>query len=514
MATPRLKTHPNCENSFPRTIAGVNRADAAARRAAFCFSAPALSVTIGTSTRDQGAGGERAKQNVRAHLRDATDPRRALNRDRPMRFHCRPPSPRSLAPRRLSARIAAACSILLLLSPIGARAAYKLEPGDALDFSVVGVPQLKQTVRVDVDGDASFPLIGQLKVSGLTLDELRTQLQRAYPSKVLQTNNAEGQEVLVAPQAEAISLQIAEYRPVYVDGDVEHPGQQTYTPGLTVRQAIALAGGFDVMHFRMANPFMESADLRGQNETLWMEFARQQAHVLRLQAELGDTGDAWKEMSTPLPASTIASINELEAQQQKVEQDKLAKDQALLRQQIAQIDAQLEFLAQQQRNEVADLQHDLADIARTSGLVREGLETSIREAEDRHNVGETRARISDNVLQAGALAKTRSELMRSFEQMAEQRRADLLKDLEQARADLAATQAKLHSTGDKILYVGLVRSQLVRGLGSRPSVQIVRRGETIAGTEESELQPGDTVEIALDPASALHADADASPAHP
>ena len=42
-----------------------------------------------------------------------------------------------------------------------------------------------------------------------------------------------------------------EQRPVYLNGDVSRPGEQRYRLGLTVRQTIALAGGYDIMRFRM-----------------------------------------------------------------------------------------------------------------------------------------------------------------------------------------------------------------------------------------------------------------------
>ena len=59
-----------------------------------------------------------------------------------------------------------------------------------------------------------------------------------------------------------------------------------YRPGLTVRQAIALAGGYDVMRLRMNNPFLEQADLRSEYTSLWAEFAKEQMRIARLQAEL------------------------------------------------------------------------------------------------------------------------------------------------------------------------------------------------------------------------------------
>ena len=80
---------------------------------------------------------------------------------------------------------------------------------------------------------------------------------------------------------EEITVDIAEYRPVYVSGDVSKPGELGYRVGMTVRQVVALAGGYDLLRFRAdRDPTMELADLRGDYETLWTEFARAQVSDL------------------------------------------------------------------------------------------------------------------------------------------------------------------------------------------------------------------------------------------
>ena len=76
--------------------------------------------------------------------------------------------------------------------------------------------------------------------------------------------------------------------PIYVNGDVSKPGEYPYRPATTARQVIAVAGGYDIMHIRMNNPYLESADLRSEYGSLWTEFAKEQAHMWRIKNELGD----------------------------------------------------------------------------------------------------------------------------------------------------------------------------------------------------------------------------------
>ena len=71
--------------------------------------------------------------------------------------------------------------------------------------------------------------------------------------------------------ADEVTTVIAEYRPIYVNGDVSKPGEYPYRPSITARQLVAVAGGYDILRTRMNNPYLESADLRSEYGSLWTE---------------------------------------------------------------------------------------------------------------------------------------------------------------------------------------------------------------------------------------------------
>jgi hypothetical protein len=97
--------------------------------------------------------------------------------------------------------------------------------------------------------------------------------------------------------------------------------------------------------------------------------------------------------------------------------------------------------------------------------------------------------------------RQRDDLSRQMERLDGQRRSDLLRELQDASLALNKIRFKLQSTGEKLQYIGLAKSQLARGFGSKPAITIVRNGakdvEHLVADEESELQPGDVVEVAL-----------------
>lgn len=107
---------------------------------------------------------------------------------------------------------------------------YALDSGDALRVTVFEQPSLSATYTVDVEGMISMPLIGDLPARGLTTDELDASVTTALREGFLRNPD--------------VSVEVATYRPFFVLGEVGTSGQFPYVAGMTVRSAIAIAGGF------------------------------------------------------------------------------------------------------------------------------------------------------------------------------------------------------------------------------------------------------------------------------
>jgi polysaccharide export outer membrane protein len=97
--------------------------------------------------------------------------------------------------------------------------------------------------------------------------------------------------------------------------------------------------------------------------------------------------------------------------------------------------------------------------------------------------------------------RQREDFSRQLERLDDQRRVNLLRELQDAGVRLNQLRAKLQGVGEKLQYTALVRSQLVRGSGGKPEITVVRKGEKgrqrFIAEEDFELQPGDVVEVAL-----------------
>jgi len=107
---------------------------------------------------------------------------------------------------------------------------YQLGPGDTITIRVLGEDDLKrERVRLSDAGTISFPVLGEIRVKGLTVGALEEQI----------TNGLKGR-YLLNPR---VTVSIEEYRNFFVNGMVEKPGGYPFAPGMTVRKAISVAGG-------------------------------------------------------------------------------------------------------------------------------------------------------------------------------------------------------------------------------------------------------------------------------
>lgn len=107
---------------------------------------------------------------------------------------------------------------------------YLLDAGDRIRVTVFDQDDLSNTYSVDKSGYIAFPLVGQVAARGRTAQQMEGQLAAKLQQGFLRNPD--------------VAVEVAEYRPVFVMGEVGAGGQYGYTPGMTVQNAIAAAGGF------------------------------------------------------------------------------------------------------------------------------------------------------------------------------------------------------------------------------------------------------------------------------
>lgn len=107
---------------------------------------------------------------------------------------------------------------------------YRLDSGDRLRINVFEQAGLSGTYTVDQAGYVAFPLIGTVASRGRTLPELEGMIAAKLKQGYLRDPD--------------VTIEVDRYRSVFIMGEVGQAGQYAYVPGMTVQNAIAVAGGF------------------------------------------------------------------------------------------------------------------------------------------------------------------------------------------------------------------------------------------------------------------------------
>lgn len=134
--------------------------------------------------------------------------------------------------------------------PDAPTAEYKLGPADQLRITVFGEPDLTGLYVVGAQGSIAYPLVGEVSAMGLTVAEFTTRLQT---------------ELQIYVRSPNVAVEVANYRPFFILGEVQRPGTYPYSANLTVQNAVATAGGFTYranrnrVYIRHANEIEERA---------------------------------------------------------------------------------------------------------------------------------------------------------------------------------------------------------------------------------------------------------------
>lgn len=405
----------------------------------------------------------------------------------------------------LAPRVAA---LLLLAWPLAAAQAagpapsYRLGTGDQIRLKVYEWRRatgdvydwkaLNSDFRIGPDGTLSLPLVGVVPAAGASIDELAERIAQRLQQAVGLANR---------PLA---SIEIVQFRPFYILGSVHHPGEYRYRPGLTVLQAVGLAGGT----FRLDDPglllfrrslFTASGDLH----VLVLEYEGLLARRARLQAELNGSP------KIAFPRELLERQNEPEvAQAMQQEEAMLAARRDALQSETASLDRLKGLLSDEVtslQSKTKDVDQEVAllkqELASTAALVQKGLAPAPREFTLRQTELQTEGRRLDLDT---AMLRAREDIGKAEQSLIKLR--DKMRG--ETMAELGEVEQKLASHAARIKTGRMIAAQeanapdfaSVLDMQSGPlTYSIIRHGggglQKIAASEASEVEPGDTIEV-------------------
>jgi polysaccharide biosynthesis/export protein ExoF len=384
----------------------------------------------------------------------------------------------------------------LAASPGGAD--YRLDVGDKLRVKVFEWRSATGDVHewtpltaeydVGADGAISMPLAGSLKASGLTIDQLADAISNQLQSKLGLT---------IRPQA---SIDIVKYRPFYILGDVNKPGEYPYRPGLTVLEAISVAGG----RYRVNDPALvlnASGDLR----VLRLQYNRLLAQRARLQAELNDANAMTvpPELQRQQNDPEVAQLIQSEQAQFSAHRDAETAEMNALNQLKSLLNGEVASLQQKMSNLDQELSLRKQELSNTTTLVQRGLAIAPREYELRETELETEGRRFD--LDTAAL-RAKEDIGKADQSMVELHN----KDRGAIQSDLAEVEQKIPETATRIATNSAIVDHESNGTATAnsadaatedpPAICLILRmsdgkAKQVNGDETAQVEPGDTIKV-------------------
>jgi polysaccharide export outer membrane protein len=107
---------------------------------------------------------------------------------------------------------------------------YRLGPADKLRVIVFGEDSLSGEFSVSPAGRIALPLIGEINASGRTVPEIKQEVEARFRNGYIKNPR--------------VSIEVILYRPFYIYGEVNKPGEFPFEPGLTIQGAVSAAQGY------------------------------------------------------------------------------------------------------------------------------------------------------------------------------------------------------------------------------------------------------------------------------
>ncbi|TWI63298.1 polysaccharide export outer membrane protein/exopolysaccharide production protein ExoF [Bradyrhizobium huanghuaihaiense] len=372
---------------------------------------------------------------------------------------------------------------------------YRLGVSDRLKIKVQEWPDLSGEYIITPDGVVSLPLIGNVNVVGLRLDDLAQQI-----SDRLQRRSEKAERPFAA-------VEIIQYRPFSILGDVQRPGEYPFRPGLTVIQAITVAGGYYRPEVGLLRLDRDIALAKGDIRTLVQKQNRLLAREARLTSVIAGREDISlpAELRDQQDNPAIAAIAESEQAALAVEYGTIRSETAALeevktlyQQEIRSLRGQIEALSQEDGTIQTQLRDMRSLSARGLALMPTlfNLERAAAQiSNEKMNMQTAIVRAEENI----ALAEQRLR-ERTFE-----RSRSNTRDLQQTRDEIADVRARIRTAGDLLTEAQIsapaeARERLAEKTQRSGFILIRKDGETtraLIAEETTPLMPNDIVKIPM-----------------
>ena len=391
--------------------------------------------------------------------------------------------------------------LLMLAAPFASARAddYRLDVMDKLRIRVAEWRTAEGAVRdwstvsgdytVGASGTVSLPFLGELTASGKTTaevaEEVGTKMQLLFGLR----------------DRPSASVELAQYRPIYLAGEVQTPGEYPYAPNMTVLKALSLGGGLrrGETGQRFARDFIRA---EGDSSVLVAERNRLLVRRARLQAEIAGSAEIAmpgeiKDM--PEAAELLASETALmktRDKRLKLQLTALADLKTLLR-------SEIESLAKKSETQSRQLKLVESDREKVYNLTEKGLTVSSRRLAIEQQVADLQAGLLDIDTATLKAKQDVSKATQDETDLKNDRDAQLAQELQNTERELDTIALKLGTSRDLMAEAMMQSAEaatVAKQVVASVSYSIVREKDgkvsELPADENTKVLPGDVVKVA------------------
>ncbi|MBA5804964.1 MULTISPECIES: polysaccharide biosynthesis/export family protein [Rhizobium] len=342
---------------------------------------------------------------------------------------------------------------------------------------------------VSDDGAVFLPFLGSLSVSNLDNTDLTSEIAKRL------------QEKIGLVQAPAVTIEILEYPPIYVVGDVTKPGEYKFRPGLTVLQSLALGGGpFRATSLQQSQTIKLAGELREIDHSL----LRSTAKLARLQAEMTGVKEITFDRTLGVDQQYAAGIYNEERVIFQARANALDRQSKALTELRDLLNSEVGMLGEKVQGSEDNIKSIEDQLTSVKTLVTKGLTVSSRQLDLERLLTTYRSNRLDLVTAIMRGRQAISETTRNLEGLYDTRRSEVASELQSEQARLDQLKLKREMTQKLLL------DDLAAGGGSNITDEalpltftVSRRSEgqirQFQASETTALIPGDVVRVVRTP---------------
>jgi protein involved in polysaccharide export with SLBB domain len=371
---------------------------------------------------------------------------------------------------------------------------WRADRGDFFEWS-----PLKGDFTVGPTGTLSLPVIGEVPANGATSKELADRIASAL------------QKLAGLVRLPVTSVEIAEFRPFYIVGGIEKPGQYPFRPGMTVIEAIAMAQGlYRTREAGLLRIERDSITARGDLRVFGLQLSALNLRRTRLQAELDQKDTIQFSIEAPGGIDSrsvgLTSMIREEGLIFETRRESLRRQLETGSQLIASLEQEIQSL--RERIELRKRQADAVDreLGRIRNLLDRGLTNTSRQLELERLLSEYQ---SNEVELGTAVLRAQQEIAKAklaMTQLQDQRRSEVVQDLQHTQVQIDEYKEKLQTAQGLVSESEFSAARLETMTGPRqpiePTLSIIRHtsdGESheMPVTQVTVVEPGDVIKVEL-----------------